>query len=45
MTGIKLIRSVPVGRPLGDGVHFPSNPRFGSNGEWLRKEHWPRELQ
>ncbi|RSH92394.1 hypothetical protein EHS25_008809 [Saitozyma podzolica] len=35
----------PVGRPLGDGIHFQSNPHFGPNGEWLRKQDWPKDLQ
>nr|XP_031860752.1 uncharacterized protein CI109_003796 [Kwoniella shandongensis]KAA5527824.1 hypothetical protein CI109_003796 [Kwoniella shandongensis] len=30
----------PVGRPLGDGVHFKSNPHFGPHGEWLMKKDW-----
>jgi hypothetical protein len=37
--------AVPVGRPLGDGIHFQSNPHFGPNGEWLRKQDWPKDLQ
>jgi palmitoyltransferase len=36
------LTSVPVGRPLGNGLTFPSNPRFGPNGEWLRKVDWPQ---
>ncbi|WVW78199.1 hypothetical protein I302_100150 [Kwoniella bestiolae CBS 10118] len=35
----------PIGRPLGDGIHYDSNPRFGSRGEWLKKKDWPKELQ
>lgn len=42
---VKLICSVPVGRPLGDGMHFPQNPRFGPNGEWLKKKDWPEGVQ
>ncbi|WOO76972.1 uncharacterized protein LOC62_01G000578 [Vanrija pseudolonga] len=33
---------LPIGKPQGDGVHFESNPRFGPNGEWLPKQHWPK---
>ncbi|KAK8847616.1 hypothetical protein IAR55_005475 [Kwoniella newhampshirensis] len=29
-------------RPLGDGLHFRSNPHFGPHGEWLMKKDWPR---
>ncbi|ORX34082.1 DHHC palmitoyltransferase-domain-containing protein [Kockovaella imperatae] len=36
---------LPLGRPQGDGIHFKSNPRFGPNGEWLKKKDWPKELQ
>ncbi|WWC86676.1 uncharacterized protein L201_001553 [Kwoniella dendrophila CBS 6074] len=36
---------LPIGRPLGDGIHYESNPRFGPNGEWLKKKDWPKELQ
>ncbi|OCF58567.1 hypothetical protein L486_03054 [Kwoniella mangroviensis CBS 10435] len=36
---------LPIGRPLGDGLHYGSNPRFGPNGEWLKKKDWPKELQ
>ncbi|ORY21741.1 DHHC palmitoyltransferase-domain-containing protein [Naematelia encephala] len=32
----------PIGRPLGDGLHFDSNPRFGPNGEWLKRKDWPK---
>ncbi|WVF69566.1 hypothetical protein IAT40_004344 [Kwoniella sp. CBS 6097] len=35
----------PIGRPLGDGVHYESNPRFGPHGEWLMKKDWPKDLQ
>lgn len=34
--------TVPIGRPLGDGVNFPANPRFGPNGEWLPMRDWPK---
>ena len=37
--------SVPLGRPLGNGIHFPSNPRFGPNGEWMKRRDWPQDLQ
>ncbi|CAD6570727.1 MAG: hypothetical protein TREMPRED_005979 [Tremellales sp. Tagirdzhanova-0007] len=35
---------LPIGPPLGDGIHFPSNPRFGPSGEWLRRKDWPKEV-
>lgn len=35
-------RPVPIGRPQGDGLHFPANPRFGPNGEWLPMREWPK---
>ncbi|ODO08533.1 vacuolar protein [Cryptococcus wingfieldii CBS 7118] len=31
----------PIGKPLGDGQHYKSNPRFGPHGEWLLKKDWP----
>jgi len=37
--------TVPIGRPLGNGLIFPSNPHFGPNGEWLQKKDWPKDLQ
>lgn len=37
--------TVPIGRPLGDGLHFPSNPRFGPSGEWLKKTDWPKGIE
>ncbi|WVR04816.1 hypothetical protein IAU60_001828 [Kwoniella sp. DSM 27419] len=36
---------LPIGRPLGDGVHYAQNPRFGPNGEWLMKRDWPKDIQ
>nr|XP_018265236.1 uncharacterized protein I303_01596 [Kwoniella dejecticola CBS 10117]OBR87394.1 hypothetical protein I303_01596 [Kwoniella dejecticola CBS 10117] len=36
---------LPIGRPLGDGIHYESNRRFGPNGEWLKKKDWPKDLQ
>ncbi|WVQ98282.1 hypothetical protein IAU59_005405 [Kwoniella sp. CBS 9459] len=36
---------LPFGRPLGDGMHYESNPRFGPHGEWLKKKDWPKDLQ
>ncbi|CAK9785590.1 unnamed protein product [Cutaneotrichosporon oleaginosum] len=34
---------LPIGRPLGDGIHYEQNPRFGPNGEWLPMRQWPQE--
>ncbi|WWC68170.1 uncharacterized protein I206_102093 [Kwoniella pini CBS 10737] len=36
---------LPIGKPLGDGIHYENNPRFGPNGEWLKKKDWPKDLQ
>ncbi|WRT64556.1 uncharacterized protein IL334_001488 [Kwoniella shivajii] len=36
---------LPLGRPLGDGIHYEKNPKFGPNGEWLKKKDWPKDLQ
>lgn len=35
---------VPIGRPQGDGLHFPSHIAFGPHGEWLKKRDWPRNM-
>lgn len=40
----RLTRSVPIGRPLGDGIHYEQNPRFGPNGEWLPMHQWPPDV-
>lgn len=36
---------LPVGRPLGDGLSYPVNPRFDAQGRWRRKSDWPEELR
>ncbi|KAK4685597.1 hypothetical protein P7C73_g4554, partial [Tremellales sp. Uapishka_1] len=32
---------LPIGKPLTDGIDYPSSRKFGPNGEWLRKRDWP----
>ncbi|TFK26936.1 zf-DHHC-domain-containing protein [Coprinopsis marcescibilis] len=36
---------LPIGRGLGDGLDYPVNPRFDSEGKWRRREDWPPELR
>ncbi|KAL4077514.1 zf-DHHC-domain-containing protein [Scleroderma citrinum] len=36
---------VPVGLSPGDGMDFPVNPRFDSQGRWRRREEWPEYLR
>ena len=36
---------VPVGRSPVDGLSFPLNPRFDSEGRWRPRREWPIELQ
>jgi len=36
---------VPIGRPLDDGVNYPTNPRFDGAGRWRRRKEWPSDLQ
>ncbi|KAF8147669.1 DHHC palmitoyltransferase-domain-containing protein [Crassisporium funariophilum] len=31
----------PVGRPMSDGLNYPVNPRFDSEGRWRRRADWP----
>ncbi|KAJ7645337.1 DHHC palmitoyltransferase-domain-containing protein [Mycena rosella] len=35
----------PIGRPLGDGLHYRPNPRFDTDGRWRRRAEWPVELR
>lgn len=39
------IFAVPVGRSGNDGLSYPVNPRFDSNGRWRRRAEWPPELR
>ncbi|KAF7795107.1 hypothetical protein EIP86_006252 [Pleurotus ostreatoroseus] len=36
---------LPIGRSPTDGVNWPLNPRFDSEGKWRPRREWPAELQ
>jgi len=36
---------LPIGRSSNDGLDYPVNPRFDSEGRWRRRAEWPPELQ
>ncbi|KAJ7832309.1 hypothetical protein B0H13DRAFT_2371016 [Mycena leptocephala] len=36
---------IPIGAPLGDGLHYVPNPRFDADGRWRRRSEWPAELR
>jgi len=36
---------LPVGRPLDDGLNYPTNPRFDGAGRWRRRKEWPSDLR
>lgn len=36
---------VPIGRSDGDGVTYPTNPRFDREGRWRPRKEWPPELR
>ncbi|KAJ7674250.1 hypothetical protein B0H17DRAFT_1208155 [Mycena rosella] len=36
---------IPIGRPLGDGLHYRPNPRFDADGRWRWRAEWPGELR
>ncbi|TCD67747.1 palmitoyltransferase pfa5 [Steccherinum ochraceum] len=36
---------LPLGRTPGDGLTFPTNPRFDEEGRWRRRSEWPAELR
>ncbi|KDR78257.1 hypothetical protein GALMADRAFT_245344 [Galerina marginata CBS 339.88] len=36
---------LPIGRSGSDGVVYPVNPRFDSEGRWQRRSEWPEELR
>ncbi|CAA7262198.1 unnamed protein product [Cyclocybe aegerita] len=35
----------PIGRSLSDGLSYPVNPRFDSEGRWRRRSEWPEHLR
>jgi len=36
---------LPIGRSGRDGLDYPVNPRFDSEGRWRRRAEWPLELR
>lgn len=36
---------VPIGKSEGDGLTYPTNPRFDADGRWRRRSEWPAELR
>ncbi|KAH8077098.1 zf-DHHC-domain-containing protein [Cristinia sonorae] len=36
---------LPIGRTPGDGLTYPTNPRFDEEGRWRRRSEWPAELR
>ena len=36
---------VPLGPHPNDGLDFPMNPRFGSQGVWRKRDEWPTQLR
>ncbi|KAF8588037.1 zf-DHHC-domain-containing protein [Ramaria rubella] len=36
---------LPIGRSLGDGLTYPTNPRFDHDGRWRRRSEWPDGLR
>lgn len=36
---------LPIGTSLGDGLTYPTNPRFDKDGRFRRRSEWPVELQ
>jgi len=36
---------LPIGKSVGDGLSYPTNPRFSEDGRWRRRSEWPAELQ
>lgn len=37
--------AVPIGHSDGDGVTYPTNPRFDKQGRWRPRREWPAELR
>ena len=40
-----LLVVVPIGGPEGDGLTYPTNPRFDREGVMRRRGMWPKELR
>ena len=36
---------VPIGQSVGDGLSYPTNPRFSDDGIWRPRSQWPTEYQ
>ncbi|GBE86951.1 hypothetical protein SCP_1001950 [Sparassis crispa] len=36
---------LPIGRSSSDGLSYPHNPRFDSEGRWRPRNEWPAELR
>ncbi|EGN94644.1 hypothetical protein SERLA73DRAFT_187681 [Serpula lacrymans var. lacrymans S7.3] len=36
---------LPIGHRLDDGLSYPTNPRFDSQGRWRRRKEWPSDLR
>ncbi|KAH7924201.1 zf-DHHC-domain-containing protein [Leucogyrophana mollusca] len=36
---------LPIGRRQGDGLTYPTNPRFDAEGRWRRRREWPSDLR
>jgi len=36
---------LPIPGTQGDGLNYPTNPRFDAEGRWLPRREWPQELQ
>jgi len=36
---------LPIGKSETDGLHYPLNPRFDSEGRWRPRKEWPKELR
>jgi len=36
---------VPIGKAENDGLNYPVNPRFDSQGRWRRRVEWPPHLR
>jgi len=36
---------LPIGHSVSDGMTYPVNPRFDSEGRWRRRAEWPPELR
>jgi palmitoyltransferase len=36
---------LPIGRSSGDGMTYPTNPRFDDQGRWKQRQEWPVGLR